>query len=75
MKKDDFGLRVSRTHCMSFLTQQIYVRVTYISWFSDFAPYSLHCGLYEQCGLFLCVSGPNVRPKIDIGHCDLYFMV
>ena len=46
-----------------------------MSWFSDFAPYSLHCGLYEKCAMFLCVRGPNVRPQIEKGHCDLYFMV
>ena len=42
------------------MTEQIYVLVKYILWFSDFAPYSLDRGLYEQCALFLCVIGHNV---------------
>ena len=49
--------------------------MTYIPWSSDFALYLEDCLMHEHL-LFGIMSqyDPKFYLKINIGHCDLYFM-
>ena len=51
--------------------------MTYISWSSDFALYLEDYFMYEDHTLGLCMSQYDTKfhLKINVRHCDLYFMV
>ena len=49
--------------------------MTYISWSSDLALYLEDCLMYEHPTSGLCQYDPTFDLKINVGHCDLYFMV
>ena len=49
--------------------------MTYIPWSSDFALYLEDYLMYEHYYLGLCQYDPEFYLQINIGHCDLYFMV
>ena len=47
----------------------------YISWSDDFALYLEDYLMYEHHTLGLCVSKTTFDLKINVVHCDLYFIV
>ena len=50
--------------------------MTYISWSSDFALYLEDCLMYKHHTSVLWAQyDPILDLKINVGHCDLYFMV
>ena len=51
------------------------VTVTYIPWSSDFALYLEDYLMHEHYYWEMSPYDPKFYLKINIGHCDLYFMV
>ena len=51
------------------------VSITYISWVSDFALYLEDYLMYEHHLWDYEQYDPRFDLKINVGHCDLYFMV
>ena len=49
--------------------------MTYILWSSDFALYLEDYLMYVHHTLGLNQYDPRFDLKINVGHCDLYFMV
>ena len=49
--------------------------MTYISWSSDFALYLEDYLMYVYMYIILSEYDPTFDLVINVGHCDLYFMV
>ena len=49
--------------------------MTFISWSSDFALYLEDFGSWTSYFRIMSQYDPTLDLKINIGHCDVYFMV